>query len=94
MLGLFADVLALLLKYNTLVPDVLGHGSMMTKDNPHTPVPPDASTLEGREVAKHVIHIPVRFMDVAPGKEVGKIAFSARVDVNEGQRLRPGKLFG
>jgi hypothetical protein len=93
-IGLLAGILAVIIKYNTMVPDILGSVSTLTRDNPHTPVPYDGSTLDGVEFARHVIHMPVRFVDVQPNAQVGKIALSTMVTVNDAQRLRPGRLYG
>jgi hypothetical protein len=68
--------------------------SILTGDNPHTPVPYGGSTLDGVEFARHVMNMPVRFVDVQPDAQVGKIALSTMVTVNDAQRLRSGRLYG
>jgi hypothetical protein len=93
-IGLLAGTLAVIIKYNTLVPDILGSVSTLTRDNPHTPVPYGGSTLDGVEFTRHVMNMPVRFVDVQPDAPVGKIALSTMVAVNDAQHLRSGRLYG
>ena len=90
-IALFAGVLAVVLKYHTLVPDVLGSVSSLTRDNPYTPVPGNGSTLAGTDFARHVMHMPVRFVDVQPDQLIGKIVMSTCLD--DSQRLRSGRLY-
>lgn len=82
-IGLLAGTLAVIIKYRTLVPDILGSVSTLTRDNPHTPVPYGGSTLDDVEFARHVMNMPVRFVDVQPDSPVDKIALSTMVTVDD-----------
>lgn len=84
LVALLAGALALMLRYRTLVPDVLGNFSMMIKDNPYTPLPRGGSTLDGYEFARHVMNMPVKLADVRPKDDVGYIALTSMDFVEDG----------
>ena len=75
-IALAAGILAVVLSYKTLVPNILGRVSTMTRNNPFTPVPSGASTLDGDDFGRRVRTMPVRFVDVRPEGEVGSVALS------------------
>lgn len=96
--SLFAQItglLALVLKYRTLIPDILGSVSTLARDSPYTDVPEGGSTLDGSEYARKVRNMPVRVLDTSPGTEVGHIALST-IAVGGGlhQDVEGGQLHG
>ena len=63
------------------MPDVLRvRQHNITRNNPYTPVPHNASTLDGPDFVRHVMHMPVPFMDTQPDQLVEKIALSTVED--------------
>jgi hypothetical protein len=76
----------LVLKYTTLVPDIIGYASSMTLLNPYVPTPTGGTTLSGLERTALLRDFPVRIGDVCPNEAVGAIAF-ARADVASVGRL-------
>lgn len=64
------------LRRRTLIPDIFGFVSSLTRDNPHFPVPPGSSTLDGISRTRAMRNVKVRIGDIGgPGGEVGRIGF-------------------
>jgi hypothetical protein len=76
----------LVLKYITLVPDIIGYASSLTLLNPYFPTPTGGTTLSGLERTALLRDYPVRIGDVCPDEAVGAIAF-ARSDMGSVGRL-------
>ncbi|KAG9189022.1 hypothetical protein G6011_05890 [Alternaria panax] len=76
----------LVLKYITLVPDIIGYASSLTLLNPYFPTPTGGTTLNGLDRTALLRDFPVRIGDVCPDEEVGAIAF-ARADIGNVGRL-------
>jgi hypothetical protein len=70
----------LVLKYITLIPDIIGYASSLTLLNPYVPTPTGGTTLNGLERTALLRDYPVRIGDVCPTEAVGAIAF-ARADL-------------
>jgi hypothetical protein len=91
-----AGVVALIIDYSTLVPDILGSVSIMVKENPYTPLPHGGSAMDGPEFARKVMHMPVRFGDVRANEAVGHIALVS-MDVEDPKvpvaPLKRGRLY-
>jgi hypothetical protein len=98
-ISLFAGILAMVLKHKTLAPDVLGSVGSLMRWNPYTPVPMGGSTLDGSDYVRMVLHTPVRFSDVDPGGEVGRVALTTVGEGGEGEefgaykKLEKGRLY-
>ncbi|KAH6894710.1 hypothetical protein B0T10DRAFT_456936 [Thelonectria olida] len=58
-------------------PDVLGFASSMTRENPHVPLPPGGSGLDGPDRAKFLGEVRVQLADVRAGDDVGYVALRA-----------------
>lgn len=73
---LAAAVASFWLRKHTLVPDIFGFVSSLTRDNPHFPVLPGASTLDGITRTRALRHVKVKVGDIGgPHGEVGRIGF-------------------
>jgi hypothetical protein len=83
---------ALVLKYITLAPDILGYASSLTILNPYVPTPPGGTTLNGLERAALLHDLPVRIGDVCANDPVGAIAM-ARSDLGGVGRLDRRKVY-
>jgi hypothetical protein len=59
-----------------IAPDILGYVSSMTRENPHTPLPPGGSALSGLERARLLKDVQVQVGDVSPEEKYGCIAMS------------------
>ncbi|CAN9085292.1 unnamed protein product [Alternaria alternata] len=77
----------LVLKYVTLVPDIIGYASSLTLLNPYFPTPTGGTTLSGLERTALLRDYPVRIGDVCPDEAVGAIAF-ARSDMGSVGRMK------
>ncbi|KAL2444753.1 hypothetical protein ABEF95_017222 [Exophiala dermatitidis] len=93
LVALVAGILALVLQYRTLVPDVLGTVSMLVKENPYTPVPEGGSALDGHEYSRKVMNMPVMLCDVKPNDPVGHIALTSLdlAEAADGNNIAPVK---
>lgn len=64
------------LRRRTLIPDIFGFVSSLTRDNPHFPVLPASSTLDGITRTRAMRNVRVRIGDIGgPNGEVGRIGF-------------------
>lgn len=94
--AMLAGIFALVFKYSTLMPDVLGKVSMLVKENPYTPLPRGGAAVDGQHFARKVMHMPVRFADVRANEPVGHIALTSMdIEDDEGRRapLMKGRLY-
>ncbi|KAL4900646.1 hypothetical protein BDW74DRAFT_182481 [Aspergillus multicolor] len=57
-------VTGLYIKGKTLAPDILGHVSSLTRDNPYIPLPRGGSSLSGLDRARLLHDLPVRLVGV------------------------------
>lgn len=73
---LAAAYAGLILKYITLVPDIIGYASSLTLLNPYVPTPTGGTTLHGLERAALLHDLPVKIGDVCANEPVGAIAFA------------------
>jgi hypothetical protein len=87
-------VLGTSLKYfGTRAPDILGHVSSFTRDNPNTMgVPGGRKTLDGFERAWLMRHVRVKLGDARPGESVGHIALMSAKG-GKGSRLDGGREY-
>ncbi|USP81570.1 hypothetical protein yc1106_08844 [Curvularia clavata] len=83
---LIASYTALVLKYITIAPDIIGYASSLTILNPYVPTPTGGTTLNGLERAALLRDMPVRIGDVTPNEPVGVIAL-AKADTGQVARL-------
>jgi hypothetical protein len=90
-----ACVLSTWLKANVIAPDIFGHISSLTRDNPYVPVPAarTGSTLDGYKKAILLKDVKVKFGDVEPYNNVGHIALAALGGNVEIGRLKKGRLY-
>lgn len=73
---LAAAIYSFWLRKHTLAPDIFGFVSSLTRDNPHFPVPPGGSTLDGLDRTRALRNMQVRIGDIAgPHGEVGRVGF-------------------
>jgi hypothetical protein len=73
---LLADVMLLVLQLRcTLAPDMLRYVASMIHSNPHVPMPPGGTTLDGIERTKLLRYVRVRISDVRGDGRVGEAAF-------------------
>lgn len=64
------------LRKHTLAPDIFGFVSSLTRDNPHFPVPPGGSTLDGLDRTRALRDMKVRIGDIGGLQgEVGRVGF-------------------
>ena len=82
-----------IIKYQTVAPDVLGHVSSLTRDNPYVPLPGGGTALDGLERARLLKNMKVRLQDVTPGDAQGHIALTNNEWRNYG-KLRTDRLYG
>ncbi|KAJ9666245.1 hypothetical protein H2201_003679 [Coniosporium apollinis] len=59
-----AATTALILRYLTLAPNLLGYVSSQTRDNLYIPLVPGGSSMDGLERTRMLRHLPVRIGDV------------------------------
>lgn len=87
-------VLGTSLKYfGTRAPDILGHVSSFTRDNPNIRgVPEGGNTLDGFERACLMRHVRVKSGDARPGESVGHIALMS-AEGGTGSRLDGGREY-
>ncbi|PVF95172.1 hypothetical protein CPB86DRAFT_603960 [Serendipita vermifera] len=96
MLGVAAT--GIVLQRRVIIPDIYGHVSSMTRDNPYFPLPPTGCTLEGTDRAILLKDVVVRVEDVAPDREIGHLAFTmagykTATEQSVDCRLRKTKLY-
>lgn len=73
---LAAAIYSFWLRKRTLAPDIFGFVSSLTRDNPHFPIPPGGSTLDGIERTRALRSMKVRIGDVNGHQgEIGRIGF-------------------
>lgn len=75
----------LVLKYNTLAPDIIGYALSLTILNPYVPTPTGGTTLYGLERAALLRDLPVRVGDVCANEPAGAIAFAKADDGRVGR---------
>jgi hypothetical protein len=68
------------LRRHTVVPDVFGYVSSMTRDNPHVRLPEGGSTLSGLDRARALKHVKVRIADLRSDSAVGRIGLTVADD--------------
>ena len=94
-----AAVLSAVLRYVTLVPDILGYASSLTRDGVYVALPRGGSTLDGLERARLLRNRLVRFGDVRGGgvaddrengESVGYLAFA---DLQGTERADRGRKY-
>ena len=73
----------MVLKYTATAPDILGHVSTLTRDNPFTEVPEGGNTLSGLERARLLRDIKVQIGDVNWEEERGHVAFRSVINARE-----------
>jgi hypothetical protein len=83
-------VAALVLKHNTLSPEMFGLVTSMTYENPWMKVPEGGTTLDAMERARLLKDIKVRVADVCGDENVGHIALAAGVPL---RKLERGRLY-
>jgi hypothetical protein len=64
------------LRRNTIVPDIFGYVSSMTRDNPHMPLPEGGSTMSGVDRAIALRDINVKLTDLHTNSDVGRIVLT------------------
>jgi len=64
----------LLLKSRTRGPEIFGHVSSFTRDNPHVRIPAGGSTLGGFERAKLLKDVKIKIGDTSPSGDYGHVA--------------------
>ncbi|TVY35165.1 hypothetical protein LSUB1_G007567 [Lachnellula subtilissima] len=82
-------VASVVLRINTLAPDILGYVSSLTRDNPYVGAS-GASHLDGLERARALQALIVTLGDVNVGAEIGHITLTASENV---QRLKKQRLY-
>jgi hypothetical protein len=81
---------ALVLKHNTLSPEMFGLVTSMTYENPWVKVPHGGTTLDAMERARLLRDVEVHVADVCGEKDVGHIALAAGVPL---RKLERGRLY-
>jgi hypothetical protein len=79
----------LVLKYTAIAPDILGHISTMTRDNPHVNVPKGGNTLDGLERANYLYDRKFQLGDTEWNQNEGHIALRS---VNSDSEFRRGRV--
>lgn len=73
---LAAAIYSFWLRKHTLAPDIFGFVSSLTRDNPHFPVPPGGSTLDGLDRTRALRNMQVRIGEISDTHGgVGRVAF-------------------
>lgn len=91
---LFCGIAATFLHYRVLAPDILGHVSSLTRDNPYTPLPPGGCALDGAARTRLLRDTRVRIQDVRWREGVGHVALSSvRGPAENVGMLRRGRLY-
>jgi hypothetical protein len=94
---LLSAFVGLCLKFMTKGPEIFGHISSFTRDNPYVNVLPGGSTLNGFERAKLLKDVKIRLGDVRSGiNNVGHIAVmtvDGQGSVNDQSRLNQGRFY-
>ncbi|KAF2501242.1 hypothetical protein BU16DRAFT_569391 [Lophium mytilinum] len=81
---------ALLLRRNTIAPEMFGFVASMTYENTHVKIPSGGNVLDAMERARLLKDVKVRVGDVRGEADVGHIAFSAGVKT---RTLERGRLY-
>jgi hypothetical protein len=68
-------IVGLVIKYRTHVPDIFGYVSSLTRDSPYLMAPglSHASMLNGKDRARYLKDVRVRFLHVEPQADMGRI---------------------
>lgn len=91
---LFCALLGPWLKFINIAPDLVGHISSVTRDNPYFTLPPGGSMLGGYERARLLKDVEIIAGDVsAGGAKVGQIAFTPATGPKFARRLRRGRWY-
>lgn len=76
LLLLAAAIASFWLRKHTLVPDIFGFVSSLTRDNPHFPALPGSATMDGISRTRALRNVKVKVGDVGgPHGEIGRIGF-------------------
>ncbi|OAA53833.1 hypothetical protein SPI_09278 [Niveomyces insectorum RCEF 264] len=82
-----------LLRFATLVPDVLGSVALAMLPNQFGGLPVQSTTWSGREWASHLRGVQVRLGDVAPRAEVGLVGLAGPVDTADVGPVQKGRYY-
>lgn len=88
-------IAGLILKYTATAPDILGHISTLTMENPYINVPNGGNTLSGMERARYLRKMKVQLADVHWDQVEGHLAFRSvdnEIDFTKG-KLSKNKLY-
>jgi hypothetical protein len=71
------------LKYfRTVAPDIVGHISSLTRDNPYVKIPGGGSSLSGFKRARYLKDVEIKIADLKPDDEVGRIVIMSVDEAN------------
>jgi len=82
-----------LLRFITLVPDVLGSVALAMLPNQFHGLQEQSTTWSGREWARRLRGLKIRLGDVDPYAEIGRVALAGPVDVRNVGRVEKGRYF-
>lgn len=94
-----AAVLSAVLQYVTLIPDILGYASSLTRDGVYVALPRGGSALDGLERARLLRDRPVRFGDVRGGgagddrEDGGGVGYLAFADLEGTERADKARKY-
>ncbi len=89
-------LVGLALKLLTKGPEILGHVSSLTRDNPYVRVPAGGSTLDGYERAKLLKDLKIQIGDIRVSNNVGRVAvmsINSQEHINGRSNLDKGRFY-
>lgn len=90
---LLSTIIATILKWRCIGPDLFGYVSTLVIDNPYIPLPPGGCTLDGVERTQLLANMKIGLVDVSGDKNVGHIAFSALSGPHSYRKLQRGRAY-
>jgi hypothetical protein len=89
----FAALVGFWLRRHTIVPDVFGYVSSMTRDNPYLHLPDGGSTLSGLDRARALKHVKVKIADLRSDSAVGRIGLTVAGDPHAIAQLNKSRQY-